>query len=79
MKQARLHLQETTGMSEHSTGIHTHKKMSLNKELEHSLQLEAVMLDMQRDFQRKGDRIAKNILKLGQLLGVDGKTRYRKR
>ncbi len=49
----------------------TRKKYCLDKKLEHSLQLEAAMFELQLEFRNRSRRISQHVGKLGQLLGVE--------
>lgn len=46
------------------------KKQCLDKKLEHSLQLEAAMVELQQEFRNRSQRISQHVGRLGQLLGV---------
>lgn len=59
---------ETT--SAEAKTLNVRKKDCLNKRLENSLRLEAAMLDLQKEFRSHSNNISRNVIQLGQLLGI---------
>lgn len=61
----------TTPAITNTSAVRAEKKVCLNKQLAHSLKLEAAMIELQQEFRNRSKSISQNVGQLGQLLGLD--------